>query len=279
MNENMLIKELVNYNFTEYEAKAFLVLIKKSSLSATEVSQMGGIPRTKVYEVLNNLTGKGFCSEIPGSIRRFKAISPDISFKKVYYELENRKKELQYIEDTLTPIFHDSRTDSDPLDYIEIIRKKEISVDKINNLINSAKKEIIIMNKIPFYNSLEDYYVDGEIKMKINKNLQYKYIFQMQKDITPSDDSIPVLQYLYNQKNVKVKFSYDLPIKFFCVDSKVVFISLKDKVKANDTMTAMMIEHIDMVKSFKDLFKMYWKISFDFNTFPYLRSTPIISPD
>lgn len=267
MNENTLIKELVNYNFTEYEAKALLVLIKKSSLSATEISQMGEIPRTKVYEVLNNLTGKGFCAEIPGSIRRFKAISPDISFKKVYSELENKKKELKYIENRLTPIFKESRSDSDPLDYIEIIRKKEVSIDKINGLINSAKKEIIIMNKIPFYNSLEAYYVDGEITISINKKLKYKYIFQVKKDNPLSDNAIPVLQYLYNQENVEIRFSYNLPIKFFCVDSKTVFISLKDKVKANDTMTAMMIEHVDMVKSFKDLFKMYWKNSFNFEVF------------
>ena len=125
MNENILIKELLSYNFTEYEAKAFLVLIKKSSLSAAEISQIAGIPRTKVYEVLNNLLAKGFCSEIPGTVRRFKAIAPEISFKKVFAELENKKKELKYIEETLTPIFFDSRTDIDPLDYIEIIRKKE----------------------------------------------------------------------------------------------------------------------------------------------------------
>ena len=199
MEEKLLMKQLLEFNFTEYEAKALLVLLKKSSLSATEISQMGGIPRTKVYEVLNNLTSKGFCSEIPGSIRRFKAIPPDLSFKTLFTQLENKQRELENLERTLTPLFYASRSDSDPLDYIEIIRKKEVTIDKINNYINKAKNSLMIMNKIPYYNNLEDYYQDGKININIKKQISYKYIFQIKKDFIATPEIMYVFKFL-NEK-------------------------------------------------------------------------------
>ncbi len=264
MENKKLIKELLEFDFTEYEAKALLVLLKKSSLTATEISQMAGIPRTKVYEVLNNIIAKGFCAEIPGSIRRFKAIPPDLSFKTLFTDIENKKRALENLENTLTPLFYASRDDSDPLDYIEIIRKKEVTIDKINNYINKAKKSLMIMNKIPYYNRLEDYYQDDKISININKSIHYKYLFQIKKEFLQKQEIMKVFEFLDSQPNVDVRFSYNLPLKFFCIDEKIVFISLKDKVKIDETMTAIVIDHPDMANACKLVFSASWENSMNF---------------
>jgi sugar-specific transcriptional regulator TrmB len=266
MEDKLLIQQLLNFNFTEYEARALVVLLKKSSLTATEISSMAGIPRTKVYEVLNNLTAKGFCSEIPGSIRRFKAIPPDLSFKTLFTDIENKKRELENLEKTLTPLFYASRSDSDPLDYIEIVRKKEVTIDKINNYINKAKHSLMIMNKIPYYNKLESYFFDNKVNINIKKDITYRYLFQIRKKVKPTAEEMAVFKFLNDKENVYLKFAYELPLKFFCVDEKIVFISLKDKVKVDETMTALVIDHDDLANACKILFGLSWDNAFDFNT-------------
>ncbi|CAM3375284.1 MULTISPECIES: TrmB family transcriptional regulator [Saccharibacillus] len=54
-----IIKLLQDLNFTEYEAKAYLALLDKSPLSGYAVSLGSGVPRSKIYEVLNGLVERG----------------------------------------------------------------------------------------------------------------------------------------------------------------------------------------------------------------------------
>lgn len=51
-----ILKEL---NFSEYEAKAYLALLENSPLTGYAVALNSGIPRSKIYEVLNNLATRG----------------------------------------------------------------------------------------------------------------------------------------------------------------------------------------------------------------------------
>ncbi len=54
MKENML-DILKNLNFTEYESKAYLALLQESPLTGYAVAKKSGVPRSKIYEVLESL--------------------------------------------------------------------------------------------------------------------------------------------------------------------------------------------------------------------------------
>ncbi|MCD6470699.1 TrmB family transcriptional regulator, partial [Candidatus Bathyarchaeota archaeon] len=45
---------------TEYEIRAYLHLLKYGLLTASRLSEMAGIPYSKIYEVLNSLERKGW---------------------------------------------------------------------------------------------------------------------------------------------------------------------------------------------------------------------------
>ena len=54
-----LIAQLKEMGFTEYEAKAYTALVQQSHVSAYQVSKNSGIPRARVYDILNILVDKG----------------------------------------------------------------------------------------------------------------------------------------------------------------------------------------------------------------------------
>ncbi|NRD79822.1 TrmB family transcriptional regulator [Bacillus sp. BRMEA1] len=58
MKENTL-ETLKNLNFTEYEAKAYLALLEESPLTGYAVAKNSGVPRSKIYEVLDSLVLQG----------------------------------------------------------------------------------------------------------------------------------------------------------------------------------------------------------------------------
>lgn len=54
-----LISVLGELGFTEYEAKVYLALLKESPLSGYGIARASGVPRSKVYEVLRGMVGRG----------------------------------------------------------------------------------------------------------------------------------------------------------------------------------------------------------------------------
>ncbi|MFD1676141.1 TrmB family transcriptional regulator [Alicyclobacillus fodiniaquatilis] len=54
-----VLRMLKGLNFTEYEAKAYMALLEKSPMSGYAIALSSGVPRSKIYEVLNGLVERG----------------------------------------------------------------------------------------------------------------------------------------------------------------------------------------------------------------------------
>lgn len=59
-----IVDDLMSLGYSEYEAKVYVGLIKNPEVSGYEASKHSGVPRSKVYEVLNSLVEKGAALEM-----------------------------------------------------------------------------------------------------------------------------------------------------------------------------------------------------------------------
>ncbi len=53
------IDKLVKIGFSEYEAKAYVALLRESPVTGYQLSKTSGVPRSMIYEVLGKLTARG----------------------------------------------------------------------------------------------------------------------------------------------------------------------------------------------------------------------------
>ena len=53
------IDNLVKLGFSEYEAKAYIALLRESPVTGYQLSKLSGVPRSMIYEVLGKLTARG----------------------------------------------------------------------------------------------------------------------------------------------------------------------------------------------------------------------------
>ena len=53
------IGKLVELGFSEYEAKAYVALLRKSPVTGYELAKLSGVPRSMIYEVAGKLTARG----------------------------------------------------------------------------------------------------------------------------------------------------------------------------------------------------------------------------
>ncbi len=71
-----MIASLKKMGLSDYEAKAYIALIRRSYGSAEDVSDVAGIPRTSAYKVLESLQKKSFVNN-RGSTAVFHPVPPE----------------------------------------------------------------------------------------------------------------------------------------------------------------------------------------------------------
>ncbi len=76
MSRALLLKRFKEVGLSLYEAKSYLSLLEKDTLTVTEVSKIAGIPRTNAYEALEKLLARGLCVSRPGNTKRYGASDP-----------------------------------------------------------------------------------------------------------------------------------------------------------------------------------------------------------
>ena len=70
-----MIDTLKSLGFTEYEAKAYLALLAESPVTGYAVAKHSGVPRSKIYEVLDSLVSKGDVIVSPGEPPLYRPLS------------------------------------------------------------------------------------------------------------------------------------------------------------------------------------------------------------
>lgn len=131
-----LIEALRDFGLSEYEAKVLLTLIAKGELTAKEISEFSGVPRTSVYEVVRSLTGKGLVMA-SGKPLKFRALPAQelmtLFSRKLQNNIEFLKKELPNIEKRGTK-----------REEIVKVYTGEMAINALRECIEKAKKEIIV---------------------------------------------------------------------------------------------------------------------------------------
>jgi len=94
---------------SEYQAKVYVTLVISGQLKARDISQMSGVPRTKVYETLKNLVDRGLVIELPTNPSKFIASSPIKSFRENLQPFEEKTRNLRKLLRTLEFYHHKAK--------------------------------------------------------------------------------------------------------------------------------------------------------------------------
>ncbi len=84
-------KPLKVLGLTDYEEKAYLTLATLGVCRASELAKESKIPRQKIYEILENLSNKGFVNIIQDKVTLYSPISPMFVEKLLIDKFENAR--------------------------------------------------------------------------------------------------------------------------------------------------------------------------------------------
>ncbi len=148
-----VVKFFEELGMGKYQARALIALMKHGEAKASEVSDLSGVPRAKVYGVLDQLADMGFVDKIPGRPVRFRAKSPEriierikyniiIEYNRMLNRIENMEKELF---SSLKALYSESEVRTREL--MRVVSVGEPSERETRILYNQAKTEINIVSK------------------------------------------------------------------------------------------------------------------------------------
>ncbi|MDD1755519.1 MAG: helix-turn-helix domain-containing protein [Methanomassiliicoccales archaeon] len=110
---NTPVDGLMRLGLTEYEARAYVAMVTIGEGGITEISQQSGMPRSRVYDIMERLAKKGFVEVGGMKPLRYRAVDPDKVTSQIRAELtrtadtvQSNLKDLRRRTDSLpTPLW------------------------------------------------------------------------------------------------------------------------------------------------------------------------------
>ena len=136
-------KVLHEVGLTEYETRAYLTLLERGVMTASEVSEHGGVPYSKVYETLNSLERKGWVEVERGRPSRYFPKAPSEALEAARLQLEDMVDGWRgVVLGELQPLYEKREMLEKP--DIWILRGEFSVLAKLREMLDVVKSELLI---------------------------------------------------------------------------------------------------------------------------------------
>lgn len=147
------VRELQDLGFSEYEARTYLMLLKKQPATAYEIAKFLNLPRSNIYDALGSLTRKLSVQPVSESPTRFVAVPPELLFRQIAdHTAEQCKK--------LSADLSELRSDEGDHDLVWSLTGEQRVQTKITEIIENAKRHVWIKAHedmlLRYYNPLRE---------------------------------------------------------------------------------------------------------------------------
>jgi len=270
MDTSKYLRTFVDIGLTEREAKVYITLLGGRMFTATDLQSAVNIPRTKIYEVLNKMVSRGICTEKKlGKNKMFEAVEPKLAMERVYNryknDLQRKEKLITQVSEVFTPIFKNSKSIINPLEFIDVMKEKTQIHKRYTNSVRNTKRELLTFNKGPYASDNPERLSEQEDEETrlLKRGGSTKDIYELGelKDVHWLFESVKK-SIEYGQKARVVE---KLPIKMLVFDEEKVMFPLEQPIEESNELTMIYIEHKQLAEACKILFDNMWEQGRDFS--------------
>tara|TARA_Y100000310_G_C20625018_1_gene785372 strand:+ start:903 stop:1703 length:801 start_codon:yes stop_codon:yes gene_type:complete len=153
INEQILKKLRSIFDLNIYEVKIWTALLSRGVASAGELADISNVPRSRSYDVLENLEKKGFILMKLGKPIKYIAVKPEEILKRVKKKIECEAKEniknLESVKkteifDEIELLYKQGIDKLEPSDLSGMIKSRKNIYDHIKTMVANAEKTVYI---------------------------------------------------------------------------------------------------------------------------------------
>ena len=262
MNDDPTVTRLTDLGLTTYEAKAYVALTRRDSSTAAQTARLSNVPRQRIYDVLGTLVEKGLASTRPGDVVKYAATPPRQALEGL---LARRRQELELLEQAaaemaahLEPAYRAGQEQTDPLEYIEVLRDRRAINERFFELQENIKDEILVFTKPPYATPAQENPEGLEVVRTHRARSLYEY--------SAFDDRAfaeGVRRFI--EAGEDARFVPELPLKLVIIDEAIVMFGLEDPVAGSAGLTMMVVDHPALAQTLKVSFDTFWEQGLTFD--------------
>ena len=189
VNEQVLTVSLEEFGLSKYESQAYVALISKGTISASELAYYSEVPRTKIYPTLLKLENKKLAIISKSKPIMCTAISPEDAFDGVIHEQINKINAMNTLVSNLKKTSEESRKSrgSEEKRYFHISANKVLT--QLQTMIEGSKLSVKIMTDQGGFGLLAE--CKEQLVGVIRRNLDVKVIIPSTQICSESYRAIP----------------------------------------------------------------------------------------
>ena len=257
---DQLWRQLRRLGLSTYEARAYVVLLGHPQFRAVDLAPRAGIPKQKVYDVLDQLAEKGFATIGRGRTKLFSAVHPAQAIP-AFIERQRRLAEQQLLQmqqtgESLVEMLQSLVQVSDQiptgLDYVKILQDPVQAAVSYRELLGKVK-ESFRQFLCPPYNATS---LETELLLQaLTRGVRCRLLVQKptRKKVSHKD-----VQRLI-QAGAELRLTAQLPLKLMLFDQAVGMCALRDPVVTHPGWTTLQFSHPGMLEAMSVVFDHYWE--------------------
>ena len=251
-----LLKKLIALGLTTYEAKVYLSMLGRNSLTASEISRLSGVPRQRTYDVLNSLHIKGLCVEVPGEVMKYHASEPEEALLGMLVdrnrEFQRRLEEQRELAVSLAKEIEFSKEKAadpeDPSKAIQVFVHPDQILRKYDEMLLGAEEEVLAMARLPYTQARAE-----KTYEKVKEGVKVRFLID-EEVLEKEPAMIEAIFRLYGEN--EHRFIRGVPMKCDIFDRKAVL--LTSKVEAYNGFVTFLIKSRELAHGLAMLFESLW---------------------
>ncbi len=225
-----LYEEFEGLGLTPYQARLVVALQQVGSATCLDLGRLAGIPRTSVYQVVEELDSKGLAARLPGNgpavwatIGRQEVLDRLIELEGE--RLDNLKTRAERVGEMLDRLLPSDRSVSLP--YVQVIHDPSRVAPLYHQLLQRTETELLVFNRPPYTRPPGG--VDPAIVETVHR-AGGRVLYQAAQAEDADYESWHHEMGQYHAAGVRGRVVDDLPIKMAIFDRQCTLLSLDDPV-------------------------------------------------
>lgn len=261
-NRDALVEQLQLIGLTQYEADVYVALLSRPTFTASQVATQSGVPRQRVYDVLERLCARGLATELlDRKVRTFAGVEPDVALsswlkherREMEEVLTQRNARAQDLLPDLTKRFTVARDAETPATVIEQFGDIKLFSRRVEEALNAAAGTFDRMIPSPFLVPLEDQL--HQVDTARTNDIRVRALYER----TAADDR-GVLAYLqlFRENGATIRLIETLPTLLYLVDTTHVWTVLSAP-PADDEQTVLAVRQPGYAALLGSAFEHLWQ--------------------
>lgn len=176
-NNNLLIKNLVDFGLSEKEASVYISLLELELAGVNDIAKKAGINRSSAYVVLESLKAKGLVGiSDDKKVRQYVAATPD-ALHRVASDLARKQEEVRKNIDSILPELKALHKETKHKPTVIVLEGKEGLIEAFEDTLKSKEKLMRVASSVEnLLGIVPPEYFQSYVKRRIQKKIKMRGI-------------------------------------------------------------------------------------------------------